>query len=191
MNLLPAPLLRRGRGFVPLPLFEGDFAAEVAEVLEPLGGSALPVRPRPAPRSRARSRARSRRSGTLRELGDVFERLGDRRLVDPRLQLAHARRVDEQRSARQLDKVPRRRRMAPLAVDVADLGGFQQLVAEQPVDERRFSDAGRTDEGHRLGGREVCVQCGETVAVFRADGQDVDERQARADIGRLRLRDLR
>jgi hypothetical protein len=49
------------------------------------------------------------------------------------LQLAHARRVDEQRATRQLHKVPGRRRVAPLAVHIADLGRFQQLVAKQPV----------------------------------------------------------
>jgi hypothetical protein len=37
---------------------------------------------------------------------DVVERLFDRRLVGPELQLTHAGRVDEQRAAGQLDQLP-------------------------------------------------------------------------------------
>ena len=80
-------------------------------------------------------------TASARELGDILERLGDRGLLHPRLQLAHAGRVDEQRATRQLHQVPGGRRVAPFAVHLADLRGFQALLAQQSIDERRLPNA--------------------------------------------------
>src|SRR5688572_16867984 len=85
VNLFPAPFLLRCRRFVALALFECDLAAEVAEVIESLGAQLTPL---------DRGEHRAARLGlmdavtepaSLRELGDVFEGFGDRRLVHPRL----------------------------------------------------------------------------------------------------------
>src|SRR5215213_6322634 len=43
MNLLPAPFLFGGRRFVALALFEGNFATEMAEMIEALGAEVSPL----------------------------------------------------------------------------------------------------------------------------------------------------
>ena len=112
----------------------------------------------------------------------VVERRGDRRLVAPGLQFAHARRVDEQRPSRQFDELPRRRRVTALAVGIADRTDAQRLGAEETIDQSRLPDAGRiraarpSERGRRYGASAL-----EVGVLERAHLRHVDERKTSAD----------
>src|SRR5688500_5690043 len=120
VNLLPAAFFGGGRRLVTLPLFERKLAPQMTEVREPLGIELT---------SFDRGEHRTARFGFMRaiaeaaaagELRDVLEGFGNRRLVHPRLQLAHSRRVDEECAAWQLDQVTRGRRMPSFAVNITN-----------------------------------------------------------------------
>ena len=101
----PALHVSRAR-LVPFPRFERHLAQEALIVREtvlvqPATGDGLDHR---APRLgvvRAVVEPAFPRQG-----GDVVERVIDRRLVRPELQLTHPRRVDEQGAARELHELP-------------------------------------------------------------------------------------
>src|SRR5438105_8107280 len=140
---LPFPLEFGRRGLVPLAFLERRFAREAAVILE-----AIRVEPPHLHRRgdgaawfpRVRAVAEP---AAVREMGDVVERRRDGVAVGPRLQFAHARRVDQQRAARQDDELPRGRRMpaAALFVDRARRGGPERVASEKTIDDRRFAGA--------------------------------------------------
>ena len=78
-------------------------------------------------------------AAVLEEGRHVVERLLERLVGDPELELAHSRRVDHERAARQLDELAADRRVPALAV-AAELLRLEQLVARERVDERRLAD---------------------------------------------------
>ena len=70
---------------------------------------------------------------------------------------------------------------------------LQRLAAEQPIDQSRLADAGRTEQRDRLRRTQIRLERAEPVLLQRADDDDVDERKARADrracAGRVLARD--
>src|SRR6185436_18569085 len=105
MDLLPPALLFGRGGLVPLALLERRLPPEPAVALEAIGVE--------APRRQGVAHGASRLAGVAavreaaggRQRGDVVEGRVDGGAVDPRLDLTHPRRVDEQRPALQLDEL--------------------------------------------------------------------------------------
>ena len=52
------------------------------------------------------------------------------------------------------------------------------IVAEQPIDQRRFADPRRPEQRDRRGRREVRTERRQAACIQRAHGQDVDKRQS-------------
>ena len=65
----------------------------------------------------------------VRQRGHIVERGVDAFLVSPQLQLAQARRIDEQCAVRQSEQLPMRCCVPPFAVRLSDLGGAHPLSA--------------------------------------------------------------
>ena len=89
---------------------------------------------------------------------DVVERVVERVRILPQLQLAHARRVDEQAPVGQENQLALRRRVPAAAVAAPHLRGPLSFVAQQVVDDGRLADAGRADEGAGPSRREMLPQ---------------------------------
>src|SRR5512135_1521914 len=107
-----------------------------------------------------------------RQLLDVTERPEEALLTGPQLELAHARRIDQQSASRQGDELPPRCRVSAPAVLFADRRRRQSLGADQPVDDRRLAGARGAEEGRGLPGTEAARQCLEVRPVAGAHGQD-------------------
>ena len=70
-------------------------------------------------------------------------------IVVDKLQLSHARRVEQQAASGQQDELAVGRDVAASAIARPDLAGGHPLLAEQRVDQGRLAGPGRADEGHR------------------------------------------
>ena len=190
VDLLPLPLRLRRRGLVVLALLERRFPQQLPVVFQPVGVDCAALDSGPHGTARLAVVRAVREPASVRQRADVVERRIDGGLVRPRLQLAHPRRVDQQRAARQLHQLPRGGRMATLAVCVADRADTQRLAPEQAVDQRRLPDAGRSHQRDRLCGPKIRRERVEPLRLQGAHRDDVDERQPRTDRGRDALRIL-
>ena len=104
-----------------------------------------------------------------RDVGDVVEGGLDALVGAEDLERPDPGRVDEQRSAGQLEQLAMGRRVAAARVRSADLGRRLAVLAEQRVDERRLADAGRAEDRRRRAGPQVGAQVVEPGAGPRRD----------------------
>ena len=86
-------------------------------------------------------------------------------------ELAQPGRIDQHAAARQLDELPRRRRM-PAALVVAQSADSLRFAAEQAIHQRRLADARRADEADRLAGADVGAQLVDAIAGRGARAHD-------------------
>ena len=113
-----------------------ELALELSIALVAFGGE------RPARECRLHGAARLSLVGAVvevaggGELRDLGERRVEGRLVRPELELAHARRVDDESAARNPDKLARDGRVAAASV-APDRADGQQLAPTEAVDDRR------------------------------------------------------
>ena len=114
-----------------------------------------------------------------RDGDDVIESLAeslaatlDLRLPHP--QLAHAGRVDEERSTPHDDQLTVGGRVAAPGVALAHLTGALGGAADQRVDQRRFAHARHANQGQRLAGRKPRLQLLEPDSGERAGENDRD-----------------
>src|SRR5262249_11020284 len=149
MDLLPPPLVLGRGGLVVPALLVGRLAQQAPVVLEPIRVEFAALDRRRDGAARLAFVRAVGEPATVRESGDVVKRRLDRRFVRPRLKLAHPGRVDEERTARQLDELTRCRRVPAATVCLTDGARAKRVTAEEPVDQRRFADARRADERHR------------------------------------------
>ena len=91
-----------------------------------------------------------REAAVARDLRDVVERVERCLLLgDPRLELAHPGRIDEEPGTGQLEKLALRRCVASTAVRGANGALELRGPAEDAIHEGRFADPGRPDDGRR------------------------------------------
>src|SRR3954471_10002911 len=122
VQLLPFPLVFSGGSLVAPAVLVRRFTREAAVVLQPVGvePSVGDRRGNRAPRLRLVHAVGE--AAVVRQRLDLVERRVEPIAVQPRLQLAHARRVDQQRASGQRHQTARGRGMAAFAVFGADRG---------------------------------------------------------------------
>src|SRR5205814_7362690 len=134
VDLLPFALVFGGRGLVALAVFERCLARKAPVVLDAIG---IEVPLRDSGSNRAARLAVMRavaEAAAARKLRQIVERRVETVAFEPRLQLTHARRIDQQGAARQLEQLACSRRMASLTVGRTDCRDAQQLAPEETVD---------------------------------------------------------
>src|SRR5262245_48650807 len=108
------------------------------------------------------------------ELLDIVERLAYRLVHVPQLQLAHARRVDDEAAGWQFHQLAMRRRMTPPGVAFTDLASLPHVFTNKTIDERALADARRPEQCPRPAACEICGHEVDALAVPWADDVDSD-----------------
>ena len=108
----------------------------------------------------------------LRCGNDVIEDIGQARCRLRQLQFPHAGRVEQPAALVQPMHFPHGRRMPPRIVGLSDRLGSDAVGASERVDERRFADARRAEQSHRLPPAAPGGQPCDAGAVARIDGFD-------------------
>src|SRR6185437_9714925 len=125
----PAPALLRREARVLSDRERAQLALELAVALEPLARQPAVGERRSDRTARLALVAAVREAAARGQLGDVGERLVERLLAGPELELAHPRRVEQDRAARERDELAVGRRVAAAAVR-PQLAGPQAARAE-------------------------------------------------------------
>jgi hypothetical protein len=183
----PLTLAFDQRTLVLLTLDMSAFRIQLAEALEPAPGElpgrdcreyratgfvAVPAVAEPAVGS---------------EVGDVRKGLRQAAAV-PQLQLAHARRVDQQPAAGKENQLAIRAGVAAAAVPVPDFLRAQQLVSHEAVDDRRLPHPGGSQQRTGSADGQVTTQRRERFRPSGRDRVDIDCRRERTDLIELDLR---